>query len=159
SSVWFSAIYLLLFISLVGCLWPRGRQHLKTLRQPPARTPRNLKRLPEYGQLVLEADGPTPQQALVDAEQILKKSGYRTELRGGSVGAERGYVREVGNILFHFGLLGVLVFMGIGGLYEYEGRKIIVHGEGRTNKLVSYDSLTPYTAVEQDRIPPFAVQL
>src|SRR5699024_4257382 len=94
SSVWLSAIYVLFFMSLVGCLWPRGRQHLKTLRQPPARTPRNLKRLPEYGQLVLEADGPTPEQALVDAEKILKKSGYRTELREGSVGAERGYVRE-----------------------------------------------------------------
>src|SRR5690625_7297826 len=58
SSPWFSAIYLLLMVSLVGCLWPRGRQHLKTLRQPPARTPRNLTRLPEYGQLVLEANGP-----------------------------------------------------------------------------------------------------
>src|SRR5699024_8076985 len=109
SSVWVSAIYLLLFISLVGCLSPRGRPHPNPLRQPPARTPPNLKRLPEYGQLVLEADGPTPEPALVDAEKILKKSGYRTELREGSVGAERGYVREVGNILFHFGLLRVLV--------------------------------------------------
>ncbi|NLZ97871.1 MAG: cytochrome c biogenesis protein ResB, partial [Micrococcus sp.] len=109
SSVWFSAIYLLLFVSLVGCLWPRGKQHFKTLRQPPARTPRNLKRLPEYGQLILESNGPTPEEALVDAEKLLKKSGYRTELRDGSVGAERGYVREIGNILFHFGLLGVIV--------------------------------------------------
>ena len=112
SSVWFSAIYLLLMVSLVGCLWPRGRQHFKTLRQPPARTPRNLKRLPEYGQLVLESHGPTPDQALVDAQGILKKAGYRTELRDGSVGAERGYLREVGNILFPSGCLGVIVFMG-----------------------------------------------
>src|SRR5699024_11823169 len=102
--------------------------------------------LPEYGQLVSEAVGPTPEQALVDAEKILKKSGDRTELREVSVGAERGYVREVGNILFHFGLLGVLVFMGIGGLYKYEGQKIIVEGEGFTNNLVSYDSFTPGTA-------------
>src|SRR5699024_1709191 len=87
SSVWFSAIYLLYIIALVGCLGPRDRQHLKTLRQPPPRNRRNLKGLPEYGQLVLEADGPTPEQALVDAEKILKKSGYRTELREGSVGA------------------------------------------------------------------------
>src|SRR5699024_451661 len=101
NSVWFSAVYLLLMGSLVGCLWPRALQHLKALRQPPARTPRNLQRLPEYGQLVLEADGPTPDQALVDAERILKKAGYRTELRDGSVGAERGYTREIGNILFH----------------------------------------------------------
>src|SRR5699024_6349755 len=86
NSVWLSAIYLFLFVSLVGCLWPRGLQHLKTLRQPPPRTPRNLKRLPEYGQLVLEPHGPSPDEALVDAEKILKKAGYRTELRDGSVG-------------------------------------------------------------------------
>ena len=159
SSPWFSAIYLLLMISLVGCLWPRGRQHLKSLRQPPARTPRNLKRLPEYGQLVLEAEGPTPQQALVDAEKILKKAGYRTELRDGSVGAERGYTREIGNILFHFGLLGVIVFMGLGGLYKYEGQKIIVEGEGFTNNLVSYDSFTPGTAFAEERLHPFSIQL
>src|SRR5699024_7293262 len=123
------------------------------------RTPRNLKRLPEYGQLVLEADGPTPEQALVDAEKILKKSGYRTELREGSVGAERGYVREVGNILFHFGLRGVMVIMGIGGLYKYEGQKIIVEGEGLTNKLVCYVSFTQGTAYAEERLAPFGVQL
>src|SRR5699024_10757546 len=101
----------------------------------------------------------TPEQSLVDAEKCLKKSCYRTELREGSVGAERVYVREVGNILFHFGLLGVLVFMGIGGLYKYEGQKIIVEGEGFTNNLVSYDSFTPGTAFAEDRLAPFAVQL
>src|SRR5699024_4423820 len=159
SSVWFSAIYLLLFVSLVGCLWPRGKQHFETLRQPPARTPRNLKRLPEYGQLMLESNGPTPEEALVDAEKLLKKSGYRTELRDGSVGAERGYVREIGNILFHFGLLGVIVFMGIGGLYQYEGQKIIVEGQGFTNNLVSYDSSPPGTAFSEDRLAPFGLQL
>src|SRR5699024_5069169 len=105
ASACYSAITLSRFVTLVGCLWHRGNQHFKTLRQPPARTPRNLKRLPEYGQLILESNGPSPRQALVDAQKLLKKSGYRTELRDGSVGAERGYVREIGNILFHFGLL------------------------------------------------------
>src|SRR5699024_12677794 len=81
SSVWFSAIYLLLFVSLVGCLWPRGKQHLKTLRQPPARTPRNLKRLPDTGPLILESNGPTPEEALVDAEKLHKKPRDRLELR------------------------------------------------------------------------------
>jgi cytochrome c biogenesis protein len=40
-SPWFSAIYLLLFISLVGCVVPRVRHHLKALR---ARPPRGLPR-------------------------------------------------------------------------------------------------------------------
>src|SRR5690625_7860011 len=57
SSAWFSGIYLLLMVSLVGCLWRRGRQHLKTLQRPPARTQRNPKRLPAVGALQLEDAG------------------------------------------------------------------------------------------------------
>src|SRR5699024_1986923 len=78
SSPWFSAIYLLLMVSLVGCLWPRGRQHLKTLRQPPARTPRNLTRLPEYVQRVREANNPNPGQAPDEAQRNFKEAIYRT---------------------------------------------------------------------------------
>src|SRR5690349_21127768 len=48
SSVWFSAIYLLLFISLVGCLVPRTAEYAKSLRAKPVATPRNLSRLPHH---------------------------------------------------------------------------------------------------------------
>src|SRR5699024_5889639 len=51
------------------------------------------------------------------------------------------------------------VFMGIGGLYKYEGQKLIVEGEGFTNNVGSYDSFTPGTAFAEDRLAPFAVQL
>ena len=44
----FSAIYLLLFISLVGCLTPRIWEHAKALRTPPVNAPRNLKRMPRH---------------------------------------------------------------------------------------------------------------
>src|SRR5699024_5874389 len=37
SSPWFSAIYLLLFISLIGCILPRSLQHLRVLRSRPPR--------------------------------------------------------------------------------------------------------------------------
>src|SRR5690348_10567526 len=40
-SPWFSAIYLLLFISLVGCVVPRTAQHLRTMRSKPPPAPRN----------------------------------------------------------------------------------------------------------------------
>ena len=39
TSFWFSAIYLLLFISLVGCVVPRLRHHWKAMRKAPPRTP------------------------------------------------------------------------------------------------------------------------
>jgi cytochrome c biogenesis protein len=41
-SVWFAAIYLLLLISLIGCLIPRIRAHYRAARSRPPRTPRHL---------------------------------------------------------------------------------------------------------------------
>ena len=55
ASVWFSAIYLLLFISLIGCVIPRAKVHWKALRSKPPRTPTRLSRLPEYGTLAVPA--------------------------------------------------------------------------------------------------------
>ncbi|MCC5697823.1 cytochrome c biogenesis protein ResB, partial [Klebsiella pneumoniae] len=48
SSVWFAAIYVLLFISLIGCLLPRTAEHYRQWRAKPVRTPRNLRRMPHY---------------------------------------------------------------------------------------------------------------
>jgi len=45
SSAWFSAIYLLLFVSLIGCVIPRTRHHLQALRAKPPKTPARLARL------------------------------------------------------------------------------------------------------------------
>ncbi|MEV4900372.1 cytochrome c biogenesis protein ResB [Citricoccus sp. NPDC055426] len=164
SSVWFSAIYILLFVSLIGCVFPRAVKHAKDLRSAPPRTPRRLSRLPEYGKVVLEPRGPSPAEAVAEAARILKKRGYRTQIRqepdgGASVGAERGYIREIGNLLFHFSLIGVLAFMAVGGLLSYSGQKIIVEGEGFANTLVAYDSFTPGSAFSEDRLAPFSMTL
>ncbi|MGW9550062.1 cytochrome c biogenesis protein ResB [Citricoccus zhacaiensis] len=164
SSVWFSAIYILLFVSLIGCVLPRAAKHAKDLRSAPPRTPRRLNRLPEYGKVVLESTGPSPRDAVTEAARILKKRGYRTDIReepdgGASVGAERGYVREIGNIFFHLSLIGVLAFMAVGGLLSYSGQKIIVEGEGFANTLVAYDSFTPGSAFSEDRLEPFSMTL
>ncbi len=126
SSVWFSAIYLLLFVSLIGCVAPRAVKHYRALRSAPPRTPRRLSRLPEYGRVALESSGPAPAEAVEQAAKYLRKRGYRVEVReepdgGASVGAERGYVREIGNIVFHLSLIEVLVFMATGSLLSYRG--------------------------------------
>src|SRR5689334_12823418 len=39
TSFWFSSIYLLLFISLIGCVLPRTIHHLRSLRATPPKTP------------------------------------------------------------------------------------------------------------------------
>ena len=48
SSFWFTAIYALLFVSLVGCLTPRLLEHIRSLRATPVAAPRNLARLPKH---------------------------------------------------------------------------------------------------------------
>ena len=47
-SPWFSAIYILLMISLVGCIVPRTFVYWRALRAQPPAAPRNLSRLPEH---------------------------------------------------------------------------------------------------------------
>ncbi|WP_455837027.1 cytochrome c biogenesis protein ResB [Pseudarthrobacter siccitolerans] len=165
SSAWFSAIYILLFISLIGCVIPRARAHWKALRSAPPRTPRRLSRLPEYGTLVVPAEsGVSPGDAVRDAAAVLKKRGYRVDVRDvdgamPSLGAERGLLREVGNLVFHTALIGVLVSVAIGGLFGYRGQKIIIEGDTFVTTLVGYDNFTPGTNFQSDWLDPFAITL
>ncbi|WP_394253185.1 cytochrome c biogenesis protein ResB [Arthrobacter pityocampae] len=169
SSVWFSAIYLLLFTSLVGCVLPRTKAHLTALRSAPPRTPRRFSRLPQHGSIVLnggraEMPDPDPTTAIKDAAAILRKLRYRVDLRDAdtatpSVGAERGFMKEAGNLLFHTALIGVLISVAIGGMFGYRGQKLIVEGEGFTNALIGYDSFSPGTNFNPDNLTPFALTL
>ncbi|MEE1621317.1 cytochrome c biogenesis protein ResB [Zafaria sp. Z1313] len=165
SSVWFSSIYLLLFISLIGCIIPRAKKHWQALRTPPPRTPARLSRLPEHGRIAL-APGAAPassSETAARAAALLKKRGYRTEVRdgaqGASVGAERGYVREIGNLVFHTSLIGILAGVAVGGAFGYNGQRILVEGDTFVNTAVAYDALSPGTAVDVDRLSPFTVAL
>src|SRR5205085_11587257 len=95
-SVWFAAIYLLLMISLVGCILPRTRVYLRAALARPPKTPRNLARLPVHRTFTTDRD---PEAVLDAAAEQLR--GYRVDRHESSVAAERGYLREAGNLLFH----------------------------------------------------------
>ncbi|RKQ37032.1 cytochrome c biogenesis protein ResB [Kocuria tytonis] len=168
SSYWFSAIYLLLFISLVGCVIPRALQHFRAWRSKPPRTPQRISRLPQYRKVMLGgrdgAAGPTPDEAIERAAAALKKRGYRVQPQdlgsaAPSVAAERGMLKEVGNIIFHVALLAVLISVAVGSLFGYKGQKVVVEGESFVNTLVDYDSFTPGTNFDADWLNPFSVQL
>ncbi|WP_240689984.1 cytochrome c biogenesis protein ResB [Arthrobacter sp. PAMC25564] len=165
SSAWFSAIYILLFISLIGCVIPRAIAHYKAMRSQPPRTPARLSRLPEYGTLVIPADAGIPASAAItDAAGLLKKRGYRVDIRDRdgarpSLGAERGFLREVGNLLFHTALIGVLISVAGGGLFGYSGQRILVEGDTFVNTLVGYDQFTPGTNFQSSQLQPYSVQL
>jgi cytochrome c biogenesis protein len=165
SSAWFSAIYLLLFISLIGCVVPRAIAHYKAMRSQPPRTPKRLSRLPEYGTLVIPSDAGIPaSDAIHSAAGLLKKRGYRVEVRDDdgarpSLGAERGFLKEVGNLVFHTSLIGVLVSVAIGGLFGYSGQRILVEGDTFVNTLVGYDQFNPGTNFQSGQLQPYSVQL
>ncbi|MBP1302262.1 cytochrome c biogenesis protein [Curtobacterium sp. 1310] len=147
TSVWFSAIYLLLFVSLIGCIVPRTKHHWQALRTRPPRTPVRLGRLAGYRSVPVEADAttslPSVDDAVTRAAALLKRSGYRVERFGDSVSAERGYLRETGNLVFHAALVGVLVAVGLGGGFSYTGQRLLVEGQTFSNVLGSYDSFNP----------------
>ena len=168
TSPWFSAIYLLLFISLVGCVLPRTKHHWKALRTRPPRTPARLARLDAYRESRLDlAEGEDAAslagRAVEVAAEQLRKSGYRVErydARGAfSVSAERGYLRETGNLVFHAALVGVLVAVGVGGGFTYTGQRVIVEGTTFVNTLLDYSSFNPGRFVDEEQLVPYAMTL
>ncbi|MGO2096350.1 MAG: cytochrome c biogenesis protein ResB [Candidatus Microbacterium stercoravium] len=160
TSVWFSAIYILLFVSLVGCILPRTKHHLKALRARPPRTPARLSRLADFREERAQAD---PQAAIEAAEKRLRRQGYRIERydsRGSlSVSAERGYLRETGNLVFHAALVGILVCVGLGGQFAYTGQSVIVEGSTFVNSLINYSSMNKGRLVSDEALEPYAVTL
>ncbi|MCK8608256.1 cytochrome c biogenesis protein ResB [Agromyces sp. C10] len=168
TSVWFSSIYLLLFVSLIGCIVPRTKHHFQALRARPPKTPARLDRLPAYVERPLASsdatDGaPTSEVAIERAAADLKRAGYRVErydVRGApSVSAERGYLRETGNLVFHTALVGVLVAVGIGGGFGFSGQRVIVEGQSFVNTLAAYDSFNPGRFFDDTSLTPYRLTL
>jgi cytochrome c biogenesis protein len=156
SSVWFSAIYLLLFVSLIGCVIPRARHHWTALRARPPRTPARLNRL--EGRTTRESTA-SVEDAVTTGMQVLRKHGYRVQRYGDSVSAERGYWRETGNLVFHGALVGVLIAVGIGGGFGYTGQRVVAEGYAFTNSRASYDSFSPGRFFTDAAIAPFSILL
>ncbi|WP_400999869.1 cytochrome c biogenesis protein ResB [Agromyces sp. GXQ0307] len=174
TSVWFSAIYLLLFVSLIGCIIPRTKHHLEALRARPPKTPARLSRLSAYTERELVSGGrvaaeprietaETSEAAIASAAAELKRAGYRVERydRRGvpSVSAERGYLRETGNLVFHTALVGVLVTVAIGGGFGFSGQRVIVEGQSFVNTLAAYDSFNPGRFFDDGRLTPYRLTL
>ncbi|ROQ39423.1 cytochrome c biogenesis protein [Frondihabitans sp. PhB188] len=165
STPWFSAVYLLLFVSLVGCIIPRVKHHLEALRSVPPKTPARLSRLAGFQAF----DVPRPADpsaapvsaeiAVAHARSLLRRAGYRTRIVGDSVSAERGYLRETGNLVFHIALLGILVTVGIGGGFGYTGQRVVVVGQTFSNVLGSYDSFNPGRFFNDAQLAPFNIKV
>jgi cytochrome c biogenesis protein len=163
ASPWFSAIYLLLFISLVGCLLPRLRGHIVAIRRVPPDAPARLDRLPVSAS-GLELAG-TPTEAAARLRSVLTARRYRTVVRpqpDGSVtvSAEKGYLKETGNLLFHFALLALLVGVAYGSWYGWHGGRLLVQGnDGFCNVVSQLDDVNLGARMGGADIEPFCLTL
>lgn len=171
-SAWFTAIYVLLFASLIGCIIPRVMAHYRALRAPVPATPTSLARYESHGSEQTDADATV---ALQRASTALRPragllgalTGYRIRIdeREGAAGpelamtADTGHVREIGNLVFHIALVGVLIAVGVGTLFTYRGQAIIVEGRTFTNAKAGYDTFSAGSAFDPANLEPFTVRL
>jgi cytochrome c biogenesis protein len=172
-SAWFTAIYLLLFASLIGCIVPRTFVYFRAMRAEVPATPRSLKRYEQSGTENTDVDAAT---ALERAGVVLRPrsgllgwiTGYRIrvderEARDGTrelaMTADKGHVRELGNLVFHVSLVFVLIAVAAGTLLTYRGQAIIVEGRTFTNAAVAYDTFSNGSGFDPADLKPFTVTL
>jgi len=154
SSPWFGAIYILLFISLIGCVLPRSIEHAKAIGKKPPLTPKFLEKMEGFTEL----DRPT-EGALDDAERWLKKNRFRVRREDESISAEKGYSRETGNLLFHLSLIVILFAVAAGGLYGSKGETILNVGDRFINTPTSYDNISFSKFQREGDMAPFSLRI
>lgn len=166
ASPWFAAVYLLLFISLIGCVLPRTRQHWRAMLAPPPPAPRRMLRMPVAQEFTTAAP---PDEVLALARSNLAsqrwraRAGASTEPGSGAgsgwVAAEKGYSRETGNLVFHLALILVLVAVAFGGVLGWKGNVIVREGSGFSNTLTQYDAWGGGRLVDPNGLSPFSFTL
>jgi cytochrome c biogenesis protein len=151
SSAWFSAIYILLFISLIGCVLPRSFEHFHAARALPPKTPKSLSRLEHF------QSWPVSGEELEIAKKWLKAKRFRVLESEDSLSAEKGYLRETGNLFFHISLILILIGVLIGGLFGLRGSAILSQGERFVNNATSYDTISFGQISNENSLPPFTI--
>ncbi|KQY60391.1 hypothetical protein ASD11_13150 [Aeromicrobium sp. Root495] len=156
TSPWFSAVYLLLMISLVGCIIPRCLVYARALKARPPRAPRNFSRLPASAVFEVDAE---PEAVLEAGRKALGRSRTDVDTDLLEVRSEKGYLRELGNLIFHVSIVVVLVSVAIGALYSYRGAAVVVQGDSFANTLTQYDEFSSGALFDTDKLPYFSLDL
>jgi len=167
SSPWFSAVYLLLMVSLIGCIVPRSFVYFRALRARPPKAPARFDRLP--ASTSYETDE-SPDEVLERAGAMLRRRRWRVDVDTpdadapetdavGVVRAEKGFLREAGNLTFHIAAVIVLIAVAMGSLWGYKGSVIVVEGEGFSNTLTQYDDFSAGGLFDPGELTPFSLQL
>ncbi|HEV2087405.1 MAG TPA: cytochrome c biogenesis protein ResB, partial [Cryptosporangiaceae bacterium] len=76
-----------------------------------------------------------------------------------TVSAEKGYLRETGNLAFHLALVALLLGAAAGSLWGWEGGALLTEGRPFCNSVQAYDQFTPGSRVRDASLPAFCVTL
>ncbi|MGB3482457.1 MAG: cytochrome c biogenesis protein ResB [Mycobacterium sp.] len=161
SSFWFTAIYVLLFVSLVGCLTPRMIEHARSLRATPVPAPRNLGRLPKHHSATVQAEPDKLAETLTGQLRGWRKT-VRTDGDSTEISAEKGYLREFGNLVFHFSLIGLLLAVAVGKLFGYEGQVIVIANGGPgfcSASPAAFDSFRAGNTIDGTSLYPICIRV
>ena len=162
SSPWFAAIYLLLIVSLIGCIVPRIRAHARSLRSPVPRVPARLERLRASTEREVPAD---PADLLRAAREVLGAKRYRLrqdDVPDGApleLAAEGGRLRETGNLLFHTSLVIVIIAVAFGHLLGFRGDVIVPVGQSFSNTATRYDTQQYGPWMGPDSLEPWTMSM
>lgn len=136
-SAWFTAIYVLLLVSVAGCLVPRYVAFAKALRSRP-RTDASLAVYPNYryGMSRVETNA-----ALTGAARVLRRRRFRLVRENGTIAAEKGHMREGGSLVFHTAFFVLITGIALARGFGFTGQSAIVEGGRFTEARVGYDSI------------------
>jgi cytochrome c biogenesis protein len=136
-SWWFTAIYVLLLVSVVGCIVPRYAAFVRQIRSKP-RTDGVPAGMPQRHEALVPMP---PDRALAEAGRALERRRFRLVRDGTTIAGEKGHLREFGSIIFHSAFLLLLVGIVIGKGFGFSGQVAVVEGERFTDTHVAYDSI------------------
>lgn len=158
SSPWFSAIYLLLMVSLVGCILPRTSVYLRALRARPPKVPARLDRLPAFETFettASTADVMTASRRAIGRARI----DFSQDESVGELSAEKGYLREAGNLAFHVSVIIVMIGVAGGSLLGSRGAVIVTEGDTFSNTLTQFDEFSSGSLFTTNNLVPFSLTL
>ena len=166
NSAWFTAIYVLLVLSLVGCIVPRTFHYARAMRAPVAPVPRSLARYsPQVSVPVTDAQGALEaiagrlRQGFVPYRVRIEQRSTSRGVPQWALSAEHNYVREAGNLLFHIGIVALIVVFAVGSFISYRGQAVVVEGRSFVNAVAGYDAFEPGRAFNPEWLPPFTIGL
>jgi cytochrome c biogenesis protein len=137
-SWWFVLITALLFVSLVACLFPRTRALVRTLRQRPVQA-REIDAFRLYEERVVPAD---PVRVIDGSRRILRRRMFRVANDDDgrpALAAEKGALREVGSLLFHWAFLLIVIGVIYGKGTGFTGRAVVIEGKTWIDAQANYD--------------------